>query len=214
MEQINKLLGTHFQQIISPGQAVEAMMINGLGLVSTPLYLFEKFFVGKTTEHLLGEGISPEHLNDDCLGRVLDKLHQAGLTQVFVSVALQAARKFGVKMDSLHLDFSSFDVHREYASSKKEAIAIEITYGYSRDHRPNLKQFIGDLICSGDGDISLSLRVADGNESDCAMFAQILKEFRQQWQIEALFVADAALYTEENIQQINAFLALAITNAC
>lgn len=49
------------------------MILNGLGLVSAPLYLFEKFFVGKATEHLLGEGISPAHLNDDRLGRVLDK---------------------------------------------------------------------------------------------------------------------------------------------
>lgn len=55
------------------------MILNGLGFVSAPLYLFEKFFVGKATEHLLGEGVCPEHLNDDRLGRVLDKLYEAGL---------------------------------------------------------------------------------------------------------------------------------------
>ena len=31
-------------------------------------------------------------------------------------------------------------------------------------------------MCSGDGDIPLYLRVADGNEADKAMFARILKE--------------------------------------
>ena len=45
--------------------------------------------------------------------------------------------------------------------------------------------------------------MADGNEADCAMFARILKEFRQQWEIDALFVADAALYNEENIEQMH-----------
>ena len=30
---------------------------------------------------------------------------------------------------------------------------ITITYGYSHDHRPDLKQFIIEMICSGDGDI-------------------------------------------------------------
>jgi transposase len=207
VEQINKILGTHPQEIVTPGQAVKAMILNGLGLVSAPLYLFEKFFVGKATEHLLGEGISPEHLNDDRLGRVLDKLYEAGLTQVFVTIALSAARSFGVKLESLHLDSSSFHVHGEYASTSneatKEATAIEITYGYSRDHRPDLKQFIVDLMCSGDGDIPLYLRVADGNEADQAIFARILKEFRQQWQIDALFVADAALYCQENIKQMD-----------
>jgi transposase len=69
VEQIDKLLGTHPQEIISPGRVVKAMILNGLGFVSAPLYLFEKFFVGKATEHLLGEGIRPEHLNDDRDGK-------------------------------------------------------------------------------------------------------------------------------------------------
>ena len=94
VEQINRLLGTHPQGIISAGQVVKAMILNGLGYAPAPLYLFEKFFVGKATEHLLGEGIHPEHLNDDRSGRVLDKLYQAGLTSGFVTVALCAARKF------------------------------------------------------------------------------------------------------------------------
>jgi transposase len=64
VEQIDKLLGIHPQEIISPGRVVKATILNGLGFVSAPLYLFEKFFVGKATEHLLGEGIRPEHLND------------------------------------------------------------------------------------------------------------------------------------------------------
>jgi transposase len=64
------------------------MILNGLGLVSAPVYLFEKFFVGKATEHLLGVGIEPQHLNDDRLGRVLDQLFEVGLTPLFVKVAL------------------------------------------------------------------------------------------------------------------------------
>ncbi|WP_414588366.1 IS1634 family transposase [Scytonema sp. PCC 10023] len=206
VEQINRLLGTHSQEIISAGQVVKAMVLNGLRFVSAPLYLFEKFFVGKATEHLLGEGIRSEHLNDDRLGRVLDKLYQAGLTEIFVTVALSAARQFGVKMHTLHLDSSSFHVDGEYinkaSSEETEPGAINITYGYSRDHRPDLKQFILDLICSGDGDIPLYLRLADGKESDSAMFATIIANFKQQWQIDALFVADAALYTEENLKQL------------
>ncbi len=36
------------------------MILNGLGFLSAPLYLFENFFVGKATEHLIGEGVLPE----------------------------------------------------------------------------------------------------------------------------------------------------------
>lgn len=204
VEQINQIIGVHHHQIVTPGQAVKAMIINGLGMVSAPLYLFEKFFTGKATEHLLGTGICPEHLNDDCLGRVLDKLFEAGLTKVFITVALAAMQNMGVATNSLHLDSSSFHVDGKYAeyAEKTESTAIKIQYGYSRDHRPDLKQFIVDLICSGDGDVPLYLRVADGNESDSAIFAQILQEFRASWNIDALFVADAALYSRKNLLQM------------
>ena len=73
------------------------MIINGLGLVSSPLYLFSRFFEGKATEHLLGEGVKAEYLNDDRLGRVLDSLSQRGLNQIFVSIVLEAVVHFTAK---------------------------------------------------------------------------------------------------------------------
>lgn len=96
--QIDQLIARHGNQKVTTGQAVKAMILNGLGMLSSPLYLFEKFFEGKATEHLLGEGILPEYLNDDCLGRALDKLYNVGVTQVFITVALAAAKKMGVEV--------------------------------------------------------------------------------------------------------------------
>ena len=138
------------------------MILNGLGFISAPLYLFENFFEGIPTQHLLGEGIQPEHLNDEPLGRVLDKLYDAGLTEIFIRVALSAADRFGVKMDSFHLDSISFHVHGDYGTgtddeSSAQSGLITITYGYSRHHRPDLKQFILDLMWSGYVDIPLYL---------------------------------------------------------
>ena len=65
VDQINQHLGVDPRERISPGVAVKAMILNGLGLASAPLYLFEQFFMGKATEHLLGEGVLAEHLNDN-----------------------------------------------------------------------------------------------------------------------------------------------------
>lgn len=79
---------------------------------------------------------------------------------------------------------------------------IKITYGYSRDHRPDLKQFILDLICSEDGDVPLFLRIGDGNESDQAVFPQVFCEFKKQLDLDALMVADSALYSESNLKQM------------
>lgn len=109
----------------------------------------------------------PEHLNDDRLGRVMDKLYLTGLSQIFTSIALAAAKKFKVSTDTAHLDSSSFHLHGKYENSLPQVklltkennpddlteesineievpLPISITYGYSRDHRPDLKQFILD----------------------------------------------------------------------
>src|SRR5829696_3991125 len=96
VEEIDRQLGTHPQEHVTCGQAVKAMILNGLGFLSAPLYLFEEFFSGKATEHLIGPGIKPEHLNDDRLGRVLDKLFDASLTELFVSIAGRAYERFAL----------------------------------------------------------------------------------------------------------------------
>ena len=58
VEEIDRQIGVHPQQNLSTGQVVKAMILNGLGFVSAPLYLFSAFFEGKATEHLLGPGIA------------------------------------------------------------------------------------------------------------------------------------------------------------
>lgn len=222
VEQINQILGQHPQEKVSAGHAVKAMILNGLGFVSGALYMFPKYFEGKACEHLIGEGVKPEYLNDDRLGRVLDQLYLKGLSQIFTIIALSAVKKFGVSLSSTHLDSSSFHLHGEYNSNLPEVTVlnkqetevneneenlietkstqpINITYGYSRDHRPDLKQFILDLICSGDGDIPIFLKAASGNEVDSNVFGKILVDFRKEVDIDSLMVADCALYTAANI---------------
>ena len=72
VEIIDKELGNHPQEKISAGQVVKAMIINCMGFLTAPLYLFSEFFSGKATENLIGERIKAEYLNDSRLGRVLD----------------------------------------------------------------------------------------------------------------------------------------------
>lgn len=57
VQKINQLVGEQPGEIVSPGLVVKAIIINGLGIVSTPLYLFSQFFEGKAIEHLIGAGI-------------------------------------------------------------------------------------------------------------------------------------------------------------
>ncbi|CAD5983854.1 IS1634 family transposase [Planktothrix agardhii] len=206
VEEVNKKVGLRAKEAVSPGQVMKAMILNGLGFLSAPLYLFENFFVGKATEHLIGEGVIAEQLNDDRIGRALDKYYEVGTTNLFTAIALKAAQKFQVEKESVHLDSSSISVEGEYKSKEEEnqeieeeMKAIKIVHGYSRDKRPDLKQFIIDMVVSGDGDVPLYLKIDDGNADDKSVFVERLKEFKKQWTFEGICVADSALYTAENI---------------
>lgn len=72
---------------------VKAILINGLGFVSRPLYLFSQFFDDKAIEILLGEEVESEYLNDDKIGRVMDKLYKYGLNNLFIEIVLETIYK-------------------------------------------------------------------------------------------------------------------------
>jgi|SRR5215467_965416 len=60
---------------LTAGEAVKAMVLNGLGFINQALYLVPKFFQNKPTYRLISSRVTPEQLNDDALGRVLDTLY-------------------------------------------------------------------------------------------------------------------------------------------
>ncbi|MEG4628023.1 IS1634 family transposase, partial [Microcoleus sp. w1-18aA5] len=213
VEEVNKKVGIRVKETVSPGQVMKAIILNGLGFLSAPIYLFDTFFVGKATEHLIGKGITAEQLNDDRIGRALDKYYQAGTTKLFTAIALKAVKKFQVEMKSVHLDSSSISVEGAYKNCQEKSQEVEaesedtessmktikIVHGYSRDKRPDLKQFIIDTIVSGDGDVPLYLKIDDGNADDKSVFVSRLKEFKNQWTFDGICVADSALYTAANL---------------
>lgn len=218
VEIINEQLGTDKKEIVNPGVIIKAIIINGLGFVARPLYLFPQFFEDKATEHLLGKGILPEHLNDDKIGRVMDKCYSYGISDLFLLIALAAAKKHQINLEYSHLDSSSFSVHGEYkevlpllkesseAASKKadvvKEIPIKITHGYSRDHRPDLKQFMLNMIVSGDGDVPIFIETGSGNQSDKKVFGEIARKYRKQLEFETTIVSDSALYSEHNLKML------------
>jgi transposase len=210
VETINSKLGIDSREKISAGILVKAILINALGFVSRPLYLFSQFYDDKAIEILLGEGVESDYINDDKIGRVMDKLYKYGLNNLFIEIVLSVIKKFKIDTKYSHLDATSFHLHGEYESEdnkdKEEEIIRErpiiITKGYSRDHRPDLKQCVLDLITSSDGDIPLLMRAGDGNEADKAVFGKILVEFKKQIIFDSIMVCDSALYSQENLQLI------------
>ncbi|MHC5914122.1 MAG: IS1634 family transposase [Nostoc sp.] len=210
VEIINDKLGIDPREKITGGILVKAILINGLGFVSRPLYLFSQFFDDKGIEILLGEDVESDYLNDDKIGRVMDKIYKYGLNNLFIEIGLSVIKKFKIDTKYSHLDATSFHLHGKYKREENQETESEITRerpiiitkGYSRDHRPDLKQCVLDLITSSDGDIPLLMRAGDGNEADKAVFGKILVEFKKQINFDSIMVCDSALYSQENLQLI------------
>ena len=128
------------------------------------------------------------------------------INQLFLGLCLKAVETFKIRMDSAHLDSTSLSVEGEYELSVKreeqESYIIHITHGYSKDKRQDLKQFVLNMVCWDDGDIPAFIALGDGNQSDKKEFAQLLKQFQEQFKFEGLHIADSALYSAGNLQTL------------
>ena len=194
---------------VSHGEALVAMILNGLGFHSRTLHMFSDFFDGKPTERLIGPGVLPAHLNDDVLGRCLDALYDADVSALYQVLSERVVDTLGLTSDAVHLDITSFHVDGEYAvdDNDTETKRIELVKGYSRDHRPELNQVILELICENQAGIPVYMQALSGNTNDQKAFADVTRHHIQclkAAQQSRYFVADAALYTEESITALSA----------
>jgi transposase len=193
-------------RIVTVGNAVKAMVLNGLGFVNQQLYLVPMFFQHKPIHRLIAPSIDATHLNDDTLGRALDTLYEAGVTELYSLIAVTAAQRLGLTPTFAHLDSTSFHVDGRYNSAEEpDAQVIHITRGYSRDHRPDLNQVMLDLIVDHQAGIPLLMKPLSGNTSDTSDFGQVVSQHLQQLHLTdgtTYLVADSALYSEENLQKL------------
>jgi len=93
VEKINEMFLVDSREKVNTGEVVKAIILNGLGFVSRPLYLFPDFFQDKPIEHLIGEGIKAEDLNDDKIGRVMDKLLHLWINKNIPNYCLRSSQE-------------------------------------------------------------------------------------------------------------------------
>ncbi len=185
---------------LSPGTRVKALIINLL-VDREALYHVERFYEHQDLEVLFGAGpqVRAEDLNDDALGRALDKLSACGqMKKLFSTIALTAAATHNVPITGLHVDTTSISVQGAYEGEGD----LDITFGFSKDRRPDLKQFLIGLTVNKDG-LPILGQSLDGNTVDKSWYPQVIEELVQNFSPEKLkeiiFVADCALVTKDNL---------------
>jgi transposase len=112
------------------GEAVKAMVLNGLGCINQALYLVPRFFHHKPTYRLVSPRVTPAQLNDDALGRALDTLYADGVTALYSLMAVSAAKRLGLCPTYTHLDTTSVHVDgRDNRDEEPKAQVVHITKG-------------------------------------------------------------------------------------
>ena len=200
IDMIDRRLVPDEQEVITPGEAVAGMILNGLGFANRPLSLTPQFFANKPLDLLLREGLDAAMFNRFKLGRTLDEASAYGCDLLFEELALAIWAHEGIDRRVNHLDTTSFALTGAYAPDRDEH-AIHITHGYSKDHRPDLKQVVLELMVSQDGGVPCVSKSWDGNISDTQVFQQraeaLMRAFKDS-PTPRYLVADAKLYCETN----------------
>ena len=104
------------------------------------------------------------HLSDDALGRALDRLFEADRASLLTALVVQAVRAFAVQTDQIHNDSTSIKFSGAYTRQKPNA--VQLRRGFSKDHRPDLKQLIYSLSVSADGAVPVHFKAYAGNQTD------------------------------------------------
>ena len=204
IDSIDTRLVPDTQERITPGEAVAGMILNGLGFANRPLSLTPQFFSSKPLDLLFREGIEAEMFNRFKLGRTLDEAYTYGCDRLFQELALAVCAQEGIDLRFNHLDTTSFSLSGEYVPDSDEH-AITITHGYSKDHRPDLKQAVLELMVSQDGGVPCVSQSWDGNTSDIQIFqerAQALMHAFTNTPSPRYLVADAKLYHADNASSL------------
>jgi transposase len=200
VETIDRMVDTQME--LSPGYAVLGMVLDTLS-GRTPLYRLTEFFEEKDTELLLGAAIEPERFCDTNLGRSMDKIFETGTQKIFSQLAQNALTVFEVDPRRLHFDTTSVSVFGDYDLVDPP---FDITYGYSKDKRPDLKQFLVSMLCV-ERNIPILGTTTDGNASDKSLNNELLTNISKHMARHGLqpgayvYVADSAFVTEDNLKK-------------
>jgi transposase len=185
------------------------VLLKNLFLCREPLYGVGEWAARHVPELLGLSGPQIASLNDDRIGRCLDRLFQNDSASLVLAVATHAISEFRVGLDQLHNDSTTITFHGDYPDAtreqtRREQTRLAITWGHNKDHRPDLKQLLFILTVSHDGGVPVYFQARSGNTADD-------QTHRATWDLlgtlagrrDFLYVADCKLATAENMAYVH-----------
>jgi transposase len=171
-----------------------------------PLYAIPQWVARRVPEHL---GLSPDQMNsfnDDRVGRSLDLLQKADRASLLTALVMHTVRAFDIDLSEMHQDTTTVTFSGRYDGQDPADEADRpprITFGYNKDHRPDMKQLVYGITISADGAVPIHCKTYDGNTSDDQVHTGTWDFLRDiVGHADFLYVADSKLCTRENMAHI------------
>ena len=192
---------------LTPATAIRLLVVNLL-IGRAPLYGLGEW-AAPYAPHLLGlPGGDTAWLNDDRVGRALLTLFDADRASLLTDLIVGVIGEFDVDTAQMHNDSTSVSVHGQYTEAdgrpRRGKPTAAVTFGHSKDHRPDLKQLVWILTVSADGSVPMAYRLADGNTCDdpthIPTWDALVKVLDRH---DFLYVADSKLCSGEAMRHID-----------
>jgi len=195
-------LGTLRGHVLDHAQTLSLLIANYL-LSPSPLYRMAEWAAPYSSSAL---GLSHEGkaaINDDRVARSLDALVSVRGGNIFFRLALHIIKQFELETARIHHDTTTVTLRGQYLSSISEP---RITYGFNKDHRPDLKQLVFGVNVTADGAVPIWHQVFSGNRSDDSIHRTNLEQLRALLQRnDFVYVADCKLATQKNLAYIDSY---------
>jgi hypothetical protein len=189
-----------------PTSVTLCVLVTNLLLARRPLYGLPEWAARRVPEHL---GLQPGQANllgDDRFGRGLDRLYRADRASLLTALVVRAVREFQVELRQTHNDTTTVTVagaYRNQQPPEQRDRPPRITFGYNKDHRPDLKQLLFSITVSADGAVPVHCKTYDGNVTDDQVHIETWDFLRELvGHADFLYVADCKLCTRDNLGHI------------
>jgi transposase len=195
---LDALVPPHARNAVTVGAYVEALVLT----ILTGEHAWSRVadtLAGYDVEVIFQRPMAAAHFHDNRLGRALEALWSANLARLYGAVISQAIQQYTLELARLHTDTTSLKVYGAYERDE-DAEGPLVAFGYSRDHRPDLKQLLFGLTVTAEG-IPVWGHVTDGHRSDSLEHRFHITQLRQHLPAlgEPLLVADSKFCAGETM---------------
>lgn len=186
------------------GTLAEMMLVN-IADDHHPLSRMDDYFREVDLEPIFGMRIDRSKINDDRFGGFLDLMHNAGCSQILSDIAVAAFKRYGIKLSNVNFDTTSKVMWGEYNTPEGVTGVVDVTFGYSKQNRPDKKQI--KLSMGTTQGICIDGQVLSGNEDDKRFNidnldrADVLRKRFETDSDEFFYIADSAAFTKEFLEK-------------